>query len=80
MVEIRQRARFDARRLDADVMITVAFSLEVFLLGLAAAVFIAREARTGRAEAGPASANVNAAKTGPRVNARAHRAVRGVHS
>jgi hypothetical protein len=66
--------------MDADVMITVAFCLEVFLFGLAAAVFIVREARTGRAEAGPASANVTAAKTGPRVTARAHRAVRGVHS
>jgi hypothetical protein len=48
--------------MDADVMITVAFCLEVFLFGLAAAVFIAREVRTGRAEAGPASANVSAAK------------------
>jgi hypothetical protein len=66
--------------MDADVMITVAFCLEVFLFGLAAAVFIAREARTGRAEVGPASANVSAAKTGPRVTARAHRTVRGVHS
>jgi hypothetical protein len=66
--------------MDADVMITVAFCLEVFLFGLAAAVFIAREAGTSRAEAGPASANVSAAKTGPRVTAREHRAVRGVHS
>jgi hypothetical protein len=48
--------------MDADVMITVAFCLEVFLFGLAAAVFIAREARTGGAEAGPPSANVSAAK------------------
>jgi hypothetical protein len=66
--------------MEADVMSTVGFWLEVLLFGLAAAVFIAREARTGRAEAGPASANVSAAKTGLRVTARAHRAVRGVHS
>jgi hypothetical protein len=34
--------------MDADVMITIAFCLEVLLFGLAAAVLIAREARKGR--------------------------------
>ena len=66
--------------MDADVMITVAFCLEVFLFGLTAAIFISREARAGRTEAGPASANVSAAKTGPRATAHAHRAVGGAHS
>jgi hypothetical protein len=51
--------------MDADVMITVAFCLEVLLFGLAAAELITREARTGRAEAGPASAT-----SAPRKQAR----------
>jgi hypothetical protein len=51
--------------MDADVMITLAFGLEVVLFGLAAAVLISREARKGRAEAAPASANASACKAGP---------------
>jgi hypothetical protein len=39
--------------MDADVMITVAFCLEVFFFGLGAAIFVAREAaREARPEAG----------------------------
>jgi hypothetical protein len=37
--------------MDADVVITIAFCLEVFLFGLATALFVAREARKARAEA-----------------------------
>jgi hypothetical protein len=66
--------------MDADVMITIAFCLEVLLFGLAAAVFSARGARKGGAEAGPASANLRAAKAGARVAARARRAAGGMHS
>jgi hypothetical protein len=55
--------------MDADVMITIAFCLEVFLFGLIAATFISLEARGGRTEAGPARANVSAPKTGPRATA-----------
>jgi hypothetical protein len=66
--------------MDADVMITIAFCLEVFLFALAGGLFVAHEVRKNRAEAGPASANVSAAKAGPRVTARARGAVRGMHS
>jgi hypothetical protein len=66
--------------MDADVMITIAFCLEVFLFGLAAAIFIAREARKGGAEVGPASATVRPANAGRRVSAGARGADRGMHS
>jgi hypothetical protein len=67
--------------MDADVMITIAFFLEVFLFALAGAVFIAREARKARhAEPAPATATVSAETTASRATARAHRAARGVHS
>ena len=55
--------------MDADVMITAAFCLEVFLFGLTAAVFITREAHRGRAETAAGSANVCTEKAGPRVPA-----------
>ena len=78
--------------MDADVMITVAFGLEVFLFALGASVFIVREARKARAEAAaengrmrvkPAEVHTRPrtpASAVPRVTARAHRAVRGVRS
>jgi hypothetical protein len=66
--------------MDPDVMITIAFCLEVFLFALAGGLFVAHEVRKDRAEAGPASAKVSAAKAGPRVTARAPGAVRGMHS
>jgi hypothetical protein len=70
--------------MDADVMITVAFCLEVFLFGFAAAVFIVREARKGRAETAPACANISASTVGPPVtapeSARARPAAREIHS
>jgi hypothetical protein len=66
--------------MDADVMITLAFGLEVVLFGLAATVLIAREARKGRAEAAPASANASACKQGRRLTARARPPVRGMRS
>jgi hypothetical protein len=65
--------------MDPDVMITAAFCLEVFLLALAAAVAVAREARKGRAEAGPASANVGGGEAGPRVTAGRRRTFLGMH-
>jgi hypothetical protein len=37
--------------MDPDVMITIAFSLEVFLFALATGLFVAHEARKTRAEA-----------------------------
>jgi uncharacterized protein YneF (UPF0154 family) len=36
--------------MDADVMITIVFVLEVFLFGLAGGVFVAHEARKARLE------------------------------
>jgi hypothetical protein len=66
--------------MDADVMITAAFCLEVFLIALAAAVLLAREARKGRAKVGPESTDGSAAKASPRVTARPSHTVRGIHS
>jgi hypothetical protein len=40
--------------MDADVMITIAFALEVVLFALAAAIFVAREARKAGAIAATA--------------------------
>jgi hypothetical protein len=37
--------------MDADVMITIAFCLEVFLFGLAGALFVAHEVRKSRLQA-----------------------------
>lgn len=37
--------------MDADVMITIAFCLEVFLFALAVGLFVAHEARENRSEA-----------------------------
>jgi hypothetical protein len=37
--------------MDADVMITIALCLEVFLFGLAGALFVAHEVRKGRSQA-----------------------------
>jgi hypothetical protein len=37
--------------MDADVMITIAFCLEVFLFGLAGALFVAHEVRKSRSQA-----------------------------
>jgi hypothetical protein len=37
--------------MDADVMITIAFCLEVFLFGFATALFVAREVSRSRSEA-----------------------------
>jgi hypothetical protein len=37
--------------MDADVMITIAFCLEVFLFALAAGLFVAHEVRKSRSEA-----------------------------
>jgi hypothetical protein len=66
--------------MDADVMITAAFCLEVFLFGLASGVFVAHEARKARPEAATdtrprpsAIANVRAADPEPLVTARAVR-------
>ena len=81
------------RAMDADVMITLAFCLEVVLLGLAAWIFIVRELRTARGK--PATAcggepgfprpparadDVKAADTGRLVTGPSHRAVRCVRS
>lgn len=78
--------------MDADVMITVALCLEVFLFALAAGVFTARGARAEAPENGrvhvepaemdtrprpPASVNLSAV---PQVTAGARRALRGVRS
>lgn len=65
--------------MDPDVMITAAFCLEVLVLALAAAVAVAREARKGRAEAGPARANVGIGETGPRGIAGRRRTFLGMH-
>jgi hypothetical protein len=51
--------------MDADVMITIAFCVEVFLFGLAGALFVAHEVRKDRPQA---TAN---AGTKPRSIARA---------
>ena len=84
MLEIVDVLSTPVASMGADVMITVAFSLEVLLFGLAAAVLIGREARKGRAEAAPANANVSASKAGSGVTAReragARPALRGTHS
>jgi hypothetical protein len=66
--------------MDSDVVITVAFCLEVFLFGLTAAIFIAREARTVARE--PVFAALTFALAGPASvrPAHAHRAVKGGHS
>jgi hypothetical protein len=37
--------------MDADVMITIAFCLEVFLFGFAAALFVTREVSRSRSQA-----------------------------
>lgn len=37
--------------MDPDLMITIAFGLEVFLFGLLAAVYVTREVRKARTEA-----------------------------
>jgi hypothetical protein len=82
--------------MDADVMITVAFCLEVFFFGLGAAVFVTREAREARPEAATENGRERAEpakiRTRPRTPARANvraadtvphvtaRAVRGVRS
>ena len=66
--------------MDADLMITAAFCLEVFLFALAAAVAIVHEARKGRAEAAPASTDASAGEAGPRLAARPRITVRGLHS
>lgn len=81
--------------MDADVMITVALCLEVFLFALAAGVFTVRGARAEAPENGrvhvepaemdtrprpPASVNLSAAHAVPQVTARARRALRGVRS
>jgi hypothetical protein len=75
--------------MDADVMITIAFCLEVFLFALAGALFVAREVRKSRSKAtaeihpGPkpiASAKPIAADGSRAVTARAGRAVRGLRA
>jgi hypothetical protein len=65
--------------MSADLMIAIVFSLEVLLFGLAVAVLIAREVRSGGSEARAARAIASAATAGPRVTTRARRPVRGVH-
>jgi hypothetical protein len=73
--------------MDADVMITIAFCLEVFLFALAGGLFVTREIRKGRSQAGAeihaaprpiARANPIAAAGTRAVTERAARAVRGV--
>jgi hypothetical protein len=74
--------------MDADVMITIAFCLEVVLFALAAGLFIAHELRKSRtqaaAEARTESRPVASAKPvaagGTRPKARAGRAVGGLHA
>ena len=58
--------------MDADVMITVAFGLEVLLFALAGGLFVTHEFRKSRSEA--------AAAAGQLVTARERRAVRGLRS
>jgi hypothetical protein len=76
--------------MDPDVMITLAFGLEVFFVGLAAGVFLARVARTSR-RACRAHEDVHRADSErkrerqrrirrPCVTAPARRAVRGVRA
>jgi hypothetical protein len=75
--------------MDADVMITIAFCLEVFLFALAGTVFVARELRRSRSQATAenhpgrtpiASAKPIAADGTRAVTARARRAVRGLRA
>jgi hypothetical protein len=52
--------------MDADVMITIAFALEVVLFALAAAIFVAREARKAGAIAAAAREGWSGAPRPPR--------------
>jgi hypothetical protein len=75
--------------MDADVMITIAFCLEVFLLALAVGLFVVHEVRKSRSQATAeirteprpvASADPIAADATRAVTARAGRAVRGLRA
>jgi hypothetical protein len=75
--------------MDADVMITIAFCLEVFLFALAGGLFIKREVRKSQSQARAerhaaprpiARANPIAAEGTRAVTERATRAVRGVRA
>jgi hypothetical protein len=63
--------------MDADVMITIAFCLEVFLFALAGGLFVAHEVRKSRSEAaveiGREHLRPAATRTRPRPSASAKR-------
>jgi hypothetical protein len=63
--------------MDADVMITIAFCLEVFLFALAGGLFVAHEVRKSRseaaAEAGRERLDRTEMRTRPRPSASANR-------
>jgi hypothetical protein len=62
--------------MDADVMITIAFCLEVFLFALAGGLFVAHEVRKSRSEAavenGRSGLEPAAMRTRPRPSASAN--------
>jgi hypothetical protein len=69
--------------MDADVMITIAFCLEVFLFAFAGGLFVAHEVRKSRSEAAAEEGRAPRARTADGawlVAVREGRAVRGLRS